>query len=188
MRYVRGRVLDVGAGAGRVALHLQRKGHAVVAIDNSTLAVKTCRLRGVKDARVVPFTKVSANLGEFDTVVMFGNNFGLFGSYKRARWMLSRLHTLTSPGARIVAGSVDVYDTDDPDHRRYHRRNRARGRMAGQLRIRIRYRTYTTPWFDYLIVSENEMRSILGGTGWRLRRTITCSGRVPFYIAVIDKE
>jgi 2-polyprenyl-3-methyl-5-hydroxy-6-metoxy-1,4-benzoquinol methylase len=37
MSQVRGRVLDVGCGAGRVALHLQARGHEVVAIDLSPL-------------------------------------------------------------------------------------------------------------------------------------------------------
>src|ERR1043166_856906 len=55
---VRGRVLDVGCGAGRVALYLQERGHDVVAIDISPLAVKTCRLRGVRDARVCSITSV----------------------------------------------------------------------------------------------------------------------------------
>jgi SAM-dependent methyltransferase len=51
MRLVRGRVLDVGAGAGRVSLHLQGHGHDVVAIDRSPGAVEACRRRGVRDAR-----------------------------------------------------------------------------------------------------------------------------------------
>jgi hypothetical protein len=43
MRYVRGRVLDVGCGAGRLMLHLRDRGFEVVGIDNSPAAVETCR-------------------------------------------------------------------------------------------------------------------------------------------------
>lgn len=76
----RGRVFDVGCGAGRVALHLQARGHDVVAIDISRLAIKTCTLRGVRDARVCSVTGVSARLGSFDTIVMFGNTSGCSGT------------------------------------------------------------------------------------------------------------
>jgi len=89
-------------------LHLQAPDSKVVSIDISPVAIKTCRLRGVRDARVCSITSVSARLGEFDTVLMFGNNFGLFGNPRRARWLLRRLHGLTSPTARIVAESSSV--------------------------------------------------------------------------------
>ena len=185
MRFVRGRVLDVGCGAGRCCLHLQKQGHPVVGIDVSPLAIKVCRQRGVKDARVLPVTQVDRVLGRFDTILMMGNNFGLFGSRSRARWLLRRLHALTSPNARIVAESLDVYQTEDRDHLRYQRFNRRRGRMSGQLRLRVRYQRCCTPWFDYLMVSPEEMESILTGTGWRVQRFLK-SVR-PIYIAVIEK-
>src|SRR5512133_4324470 len=74
MRYARGRVLDIGSGAGRVALHLQGRGQEVIAIDNSPGAIEACR-RGVRDARLLSIDEVDGSLGLFDTIVMYGNNF-----------------------------------------------------------------------------------------------------------------
>ena len=105
-------------------------------------------------------TRIDRSLGRFDTVVMFGNNFGLFGNPRRARWLLRRFSSITGDGARILAESVDPYRTDNPDHLGYHERNRQLGRMPGGLRIRVRYHAYATPWFDYLIVSPDEMQAI----------------------------
>lgn len=36
-------------------------------------------------------TEIGSGLGKFDTIVMFGNNFGLFGNPNRAKRLLSRL-------------------------------------------------------------------------------------------------
>jgi SAM-dependent methyltransferase len=185
MRFVRGRVLDVGAGAGRVSLHLQERGHEVVAIDISPGAVDVCRLRGVQDARVCRFEDVGPELGSFDTVVMWGNNFGLFAGARRAGTMLRRLHRLTSARGRIVAESRDTYATEEPAHLAYHERNRRRGRLAGQLRIRVRHRSLATPWFDYLIVSPDELRELVAGTGWHVARLL--EGEAGMYAAVLEK-
>ena len=186
LRFARGRVLDVGAGAGRVALHLQERGLEVVAIDVSPLAVEVCRRRGVRDARVLAFEDVDDGIGAVDTVVMFGNNFGLFGGAGKARRLLRRLRRLTGPGARIIAETRSVYETEDRDHLAYHDRNRRRGRMAGQLRLRVRYRAYTTPWFDYLIVSPEEMRELVGENGWHVARLF--EGAAGVYSVVIEKD
>lgn len=185
LKFVRGRVLDVGCGAGRWCLHLQSRGHKVTGIDVSPLAIKTCRARGVKDARVLPFTQVSRQMGSFDTILMMGNNFGLFGSPSRARWLLRRLHSLTSASARIVAETMDVHQTNNPDHLSYQRRNRQRGRLPGQLRLRVRYGNLRTPWFDYLMASRGEMKALLKGTGWQVERYLN-SGDSP-YVAVMRK-
>ena len=184
MRFVRGRVLDVGCGAGRVCLHLQERGLQVVGIDISPGAVEVCHRRGVLDARVCAIEDVDASLGKFDTIVMLGNNLGLLASKSKGRRLLRRFHGLTSERGRIVAETRDIYGTEDPVHLAYHERNRRRGRLPGQIRIRVRYRLLKTPWFDYLMVSPGELEELLAGTGWHLARTIESDDA---YVAVIEK-
>ena len=183
LRFVRGRVLDVGVGAGRVALELQARGRDVVAIDVSPGAVQVARERGVRDVRLLAFEDVDASLGRFDSAVMYGNNFGLFGSLTKAKRLLSKLLPLVG---RIIATSNDPYGTDDRAHLGYHDRNRARGRMPGQLRLRVRYRKLVGPWFDYLIVSPDEMAGIVESTGWRVSRLIQDDGS--YYAAVLEHD
>lgn len=187
MAYAKGRVIDVGCGAGRVALYLQNsKGLDVLGIDSSPLAVKVCRLRGLKKAKVIAFQDIKFPAGSFDSVIMLGNNFGLFGNRAGARRLLKKLWSMTAPGALIIGESVDPYQTDDPDHLAYHESNKAKGRMAGQVRIRVRYRTFVGRWFDYLLVSQSEMRELARGTGWRVRRFVTSAGS-PLYVGVLER-
>ena len=170
IQHTHGTVLDVGCGAGRVALWLQQQGHKVLAIDNSPLAVKVARLRGVKAARALSIRDIQTLKGPFDSIVLYGNNFGLFGGMTRARRLLAVMHRITSPDAAIVAAAADPYKTDDPVHLAYQQRNRERGRMGGQLRLRIRYRQFRGDWFDYLFASAAEVRSIVAKTGWPVCR------------------
>ena len=67
LRYVKGRILDIGCGAGRIALYLQKKGFDALGVDISPLAIRVCKLRGLKKASVIPITQISSRLGVFDT-------------------------------------------------------------------------------------------------------------------------
>ena len=185
MRYAKGRILDIGCGAGRHSLYLQGKGLNVLGIDNSPLAVEVCRLRGLRNAEVKSIDQIDSGLGVFDTILMLGNNFGLFGSFEGARRLLKRFSRITSKNGRIIAETNDVYKTDLPEHLSYHEFNRQRGRMAGQIRLKIRYKKYATPWFDYLMVPKEEMERILDGTDWRVNKYLESDGSV--YIAIMDK-
>ncbi len=186
MRYVKGRVLDIGCGAGRHSLYLQKKGFNVLGIDNSPLAIQVCRLRGLKKTRILAIEELQRlKAGTFDSILMMGNNFGLFGSFPKARRLLRQMSRITSPKARIIAQTLDPYPTQEPIHLAYHRLNRKRGRMAGQIRLRVRFQNLAGPWMDYLLVSEKEMRGILEGTGWAIQKILKSTGSL--YIAVIQK-
>lgn len=185
IKLARGRVLDIGCGAGRFLLHLQQKGFDATGIDNSRGAVKVCKLRGVKNVRLRSIDEITKfKPRSFDTIIMMGNNFGLFGGFKKARRLLKQMHVITSAQGQIIAEAVDPYPTNEV-HLAYQKRNRALGRMSGQLRIRIRYQNIVGAWFDYLLVSQKEMKEILSGTGWELAKVLPDKG--PGYTAVIKK-
>jgi SAM-dependent methyltransferase len=186
VNYASGRVLDIGCGTARHALYLQNRGFDVLGIDTSPMALFVSQRRGLKNARLHSITQVSSKLGEFDTILMLGNNFGLMANFSRARWLLRRFYSMTPSTGRIIAASSDPYATDDVDHLAYHARNKQRGRMAGQVRIRFRYRRYKDTWFDYLFVSKKEMDNIIEGTGWQVVEFLDSEG--PRYIAIIEKQ
>lgn len=170
MEFVKGRVLDIGCGAGRHSLYLQERELDVLGIDVSPLAIRVCKLRGLKKAEVMSIEEVNFKPDSFDTILMMGNNFGLFGSFKKAQRLLKRFHKMTSKNALIIAETRDPYKTENPAHLEYHEFNRKRGRMSGQLRIRVRFGKYATSWFDYLIASKggnegNTERYRMGGQG-----------------------
>ena len=187
MTHATGRVLDIGCGAGRHAIYLQKQGLDVLGVDISPLAIQVCQCRGLKNAIAMPITQLSSKTGTFDTLLMMGHNFGLVENFTRARWLLRRFLKMTSPAGKIIAETHDPYQTTVPGHLAYHQFNRDRGRMGGQIRIRIRYRQYATPWFDYLFVSKPEMEQILHGTGWVIERYIETSDSIPTYIAILEK-
>jgi SAM-dependent methyltransferase len=185
MRLVRGRVLDVGCGAGRACLHLQARGLEVVGIDPSPGAIEHCRARGVRDARVLSVDQVDSQLGVFDTILFLGQNLGLLRSKAHAPRVLGRLTRIAAPGGRVVAETFDPHAQSDAVNVGYRRRNLARGRMPGQLRVRIRHRELATPWFDWLQLSPAELDELADGTGWRLARTL---GDGPSYVAVLVRD
>ena len=92
---------------------------------------------------------------------------------------------MTSKNALIIASSRDPYRTSNHAHLRYHRLNKEQGRMGGQVRIRVRYESCKGRWFDYLMVSREEMEETLMDTGWDVVKFLDSEG--PYYGAIIGK-
>ncbi|MGW4497680.1 class I SAM-dependent methyltransferase [Micromonospora sp. NPDC004336] len=180
---VEGATLDVGVGAGRVALLLQERGVPVTGLDTSAGALAVCRRRGVRDLVHGTVDAHVADGRRYDTFLLLGNNVGLLEGRERAPALLAALAALARPGARVIAQGTDPYGTRDPLHTGYHERNRRRGRLGGQLRLRLRYRELGTEWFDYLVCSPDELAELVRGTAWRL--TDVDDRDAPYYLATL---
>ncbi len=131
---------------------------------------------------------LSKGIELFDTIVLFGNNFGLFGTPERLRRTLGVWARRTKPGVRILAQSTNPYCGGAPAiDRAYYQRNKQKGVMPGQLRIRTQYRGHVGAWSNWLFVSRKEMRILLKGTGWH--QTEVLGGRPSeSYVAVLEKD
>jgi SAM-dependent methyltransferase len=113
----RGRVLDLGAGAGCHALELQQRGFQVKAVDISPGAVEVMQARGVQEVACHDIFDPALAAGEkFDTILMLMNGVGLTGTLAGLERFLEHAKTLLAPGGQILATSSDIsYLYEDED-------------------------------------------------------------------------
>lgn len=145
----RGPALDLGCGAGRAALYLQRRGVPVTAVDASPGAVEVCRRRGVADVRLGDANDPPDDQ-RWGAVLLLCGSLGLGGSWQGCRRMLARLAELSAPGAVLVGDSVTP--SGPP-----------------QVRLRIRYRHLVSPWWSQYNIAASQMPALVDGTGWAIR-------------------
>lgn len=147
----RGRVLDVGAGAGCHSLALQANGLAVTSIDISPLSTEARRIRGVADARCADFFDTAALQGErYDTILMLMNGIGLAGTLSALPRLLGRAKELLADGGQILADSSDisyVFENEDgilelPADTAYY----------GEVNFRMTYGSTEGEAFDWLYI------------------------------------
>ena len=111
----KGRVLDIGAGAGCHTLALQERGLEVKAIDISPLSCEVMKERGVKDAECVNLFNPQLQ-GKYDTLLLLMNGTGIAGKLNRLSMLLNRLKELLAEGGQILIDSSDlkyIYENED---------------------------------------------------------------------------
>ena len=185
MLEAKGRVLDVGCGAGRAAVWVQERGHDVVGIDVSPLALEVSRLRGVRDCRLMDVRELDFPDGAFDTVLMLGNNLGIGGDAGQTRRILESLHRITADEGIVIAETRDPLKTDDPAHLAYHERNRGMNRPPGLVKIRIGFGGKFDDRFEFLLLGEEGLAELLEPTGWSISRVYGSGGAT--FVAILSK-
>ena len=153
-----GSVLDVGCGAGSHSLHLISKGLEVKSIDISKGAIKTCQLRGLKNAQVLDVMNETTS---FDTLLLLMNGSGIFQSLAHTPLVLNHLKTLLNPKGQILIDSSDIkYMYEDDDGGYWMDTNKA---YYGELDYTVRYKgeEVTFSWmyldFEHLKIACNQV-------------------------------
>lgn len=157
LQLAKGKILDVGCGAGSHALSLQNERSLdVTAIDISEKAVETCRLRGIKNAKVENILDFEGE--KFDTILLLMNGTGIFGQLKNCNKYLSKLKSLLNPGGQILIDSSDIiymFDEDEdggkwiPSENYYY----------GELVFNISYKGEKEEPFDWLYLDYNTLQN-----------------------------
>ena len=170
LQLAKGRVLDIGAGAGCHALALQEKGLAVKAIDISPLSCEAMKLRGVKDAECInlfdPHLSSGNHSGEnqeqfeggFDTILLLMNGTGIAGKIENLPALFQRLKALLNPGGQILIDSSDlkyIYENEDGSFD-----INLNGAYYGEVDYQMIYKNVKGDRFDWLYVDFPLLKSI----------------------------
>lgn len=161
----RGRVLDVGAGAGLHALELQRKGHDVTAIDISPACALIMRERGVLKPEAADMYAFEG--GPFDTIICLCNGLDKVGRLADLPRFLERMRDLLAPGGQLIADSFDLRVGADAARLAEFARKQAAGRYFGEIDLQFEYKGRRGDSFSVLQVDYETLAQVAERNGWR---------------------
>lgn len=183
LKLAKGKILDVGCGAGSHALYLQENGFNVKAIDISANAIETCHLRGIKDTAVISVLDLDVTL-KYDTIYLLMNGTGIFRKLKNIDQYLSKLKELLTPEGQILIDSSDIvymFDEDEdggkwiPMYSDYY----------GELIFNVSYKGEQEEPFDWLYLDYNTLQNACISQG--LKCEFILEGNHFDYLARITK-
>ncbi len=162
LQLTKGKVLDVGCGAGSHSLYLQNERNLeVIAIDISEKAIKACALRGIKNTRVQNLLAVENET--FDTILLLMNGTGIFETLSETSKYLQKLKNLLSPTGQILIDSSDIiYMFDDEEDG--SKWVPAEG-YYGELMFTLSYKNQTEKPFPWLYLDYNTLQNAAHDNG-----------------------
>ena len=166
LHLAKGKILDVGCGAGSHSLYLQENNFDVTAIDISANAIEACQLRGLKNARVQNILDLDSDFHQndrYDTILLLMNGTGIFGTLQQTSNYLSKLKSLLAPNGQILIDSSDIiymFDEDEDGSKWIPGEG-----YYGELTFTISYKNQTEEAFPWLYLDYNTLQNAAHANG-----------------------
>ncbi|MFV1986090.1 MAG: class I SAM-dependent methyltransferase [Gemmatimonadota bacterium] len=113
LELARGRILDLGAGAGVHTLELQDRGHDVVALENCGALVDLMRERGARTALRADFRWWRGP--RFDTVLMLMNGIGPTATLAGLDRFFTHAQSFVTEGGQLLVDSAEAVPEPAPE-------------------------------------------------------------------------
>jgi len=162
LQIAKGRVLDVGCGAGSHSLYLQKERNLdVLPIDISPNAIQACNLRGLKNAIVENLLAIEYE--KFDTILLLMNGTGIFKNIEETPVFLQKLKNLLNPNGQILIDSSDIIYmfNEDEDGGKWIESNG----YYGELTYTVSYKNQTEDTFPWLYLDYNTLQNAASANG-----------------------
>jgi ubiquinone/menaquinone biosynthesis C-methylase UbiE len=170
LELAKGKVLDIGAGAGSHALYLQNeKNLDVVALDISPKSVEVCRLRGIKKTVCENMLHLSGET--FDTILLLMNGTGIFQSLSTIDTYLKKLYSLLNEEGQILIDSTDIlymFDRDEEDGGVLI----PAGGYYGELDYVVHYKGESEDPIKWLYLDFNTLKNAAEYNGFRIEKVM----------------
>ena len=181
LRRAKGRVLDVGAGAGTHSLWLQNQGVDIDAIDISPFLCETMRKRGVRNVLLKDvYTLIDQ---KYDTILLLMNGAGVAQTLPGLERLLLHLKTLLKPGGKIIADSSDLlYLFTDENGDTWI--DIASDTYYGEMQYQLTYKNIKGKTFPWLFVDPETFINCAVLCGFRLADTI-CGSHFDYMVEMV---
>lgn len=154
LRTAKGKILDIGAGAGSHSLYLQKKHPNTYALDISKGAIEVCAKRGVRNTLHKNIWHLKNK--KFDTLLALMNGTGICGKLKNLGPFLSHLKTLLNEDGQLLIDSSDILYMFEDEHGE-HWINSAEA-YYGEVEFQMEYCKKRTEKFNWLYVDFNTLK------------------------------
>jgi cyclopropane fatty-acyl-phospholipid synthase-like methyltransferase len=154
----KGKVLDMGAGAGAHSLVLQKRGFDVTALENSAGCIQVLQQSGVNNCVKADYASHQA---KYDTILAMMNGIGLAGTLEKIPDFLKKCMSLLHEDGQLLIDSSDIsylYEDGIPQPSDYY----------GEVRYQYEYKGTKSQWFDWIYVDQDKLAEIASNLGFKI--------------------